>query len=89
MIHPLNTTCKEGDTVHLTCEAIENSLPAQWCKDGLDIDTNGGKFSKHQNKNACQLTIRSVNQMDSGCYSVDISGRIRNAYVTVTGKKDT
>ncbi|XP_063417927.1 obscurin-like [Mytilus trossulus] len=83
-INPLNTTCKEGDTVHLTCEAIENSLPAQWRKDGLDIDTNGGKFSKHQTQNASQLIIRSVNQMDSGCYSVDISGRIRNAYVTVT-----
>ncbi|CAC5365103.1 unnamed protein product [Mytilus coruscus] len=79
----MNVTCKEGETIHLKCETIEKSFPAQWSKDGLDIDINCGKFSKHQNGNKFQLTIRSAKQRDSGCYSVNVNGRIRNVYVTI------
>ncbi|CAC5374618.1 OBSCN [Mytilus coruscus] len=81
--NPMNVTCKEGEVVHITCEAIETSIPAQWCKDRMDIDFNNGKFSKQQNRNEYQLTIRSANQKDSGYYSVNVNGRIRRAYVTV------
>lgn len=81
----MNVTCKEGETINLKCETIENSFPAQWSKDGLVIDIKYGKYSKYQNRNAAQLTIHCANQKDSGCYAVNISDRIRNASVTIKG----
>ncbi|CAC5401376.1 OBSCN [Mytilus coruscus] len=81
--NPRNITCEEGESVNLTCETIEISSPAKWYKDGMNIDENSGTFSKQQNKNQYQLTIRSANKTDSGWYSVNVNDRIRKARVTV------
>ncbi|XP_052087344.1 titin-like isoform X2 [Mytilus californianus] len=84
--NPRNITCEEGESVNLTCETIEISSPAKWYKDGMNIDVNSGTFSKQQNKNQYQLTIRSANKTDSGWYSVNVNDRIRKARVTVNDR---
>ncbi|XP_071136782.1 obscurin-like protein 1 isoform X2 [Mytilus edulis] len=81
--NPRNITREGGETVYLTCETREISSPVKWYKEGIDIDVTNGKFSIQQNRNQYQLAIQNVNKMDSGWYSVNVTGRKRTARVTV------
>ena len=72
--HPQNITTREGQNVTLYCNATGSPVPTiSWYKNGYPINNS---FSTILSPSHEQLTIRSVNRIDSGDYTCQAKNRV-------------
>lgn len=66
-------SAKIGEDATFSCELSQSGLDVKWSKDGKSI-RKSQKYEISQEKTLVKLTIRNVNEKDSGEYSCEITG---------------
>ncbi|XP_056306263.1 obscurin isoform X7 [Danio aesculapii] len=64
---------KIGEDATFTCELSQSGLEVKWSKDGKSI-RKSQKYEISQEQTLVKLTIRNINDKDSGEYSCEVTG---------------
>ena len=76
---------EEKGTVTLQCETAQPATKVTWSKGSTELRT-GGRYEITQKEGVCSLTIRQLEEADSGTYSCDVGTAKSAAKLTVKGK---
>ncbi|XP_036822867.1 obscurin isoform X8 [Oncorhynchus mykiss] len=73
---------EEEGSVTLQCETAQPASKATWSKDGVELKA-GGRYEMSQKETVLTLTIKQLEEKDSGTYTCDVGTATMMAKVTV------
>lgn len=76
---------EEKGSVTLQCETAQPASKATWSKGGIELKA-GGRCEMTQKETVLTLTIKQLEEKDSGTYTCDVGTAKMTAKVTVKGK---
>ncbi|XP_031662306.1 obscurin isoform X6 [Oncorhynchus kisutch] len=73
---------EEEGSVTLQCETAQPASKAAWSKEGVELK-DGGRYEMSQKETVLTLTIKQLEEKDSGTYTCDVGTATMMAKVTV------
>ncbi|XP_064848045.1 obscurin-like [Oncorhynchus masou masou] len=73
---------EEEGSVTLQCETAQPASKATWSKEGVELKA-GGRYEMSQKETVLNLTIKQLEEKDSGTYTCDVGTATMMAKVTV------